>query len=123
METVVRGRLFAAALALVALAAYAQGRYAQARGLVYRVQENLRQAEQFTPPADKEKERYHNAQHHLSEFDRKLSEGRFDKDKLDEAIDDVKNVVEHNTLSPESRDKLTQDLHELRELRRMRGEM
>jgi hypothetical protein len=101
--------------------AHAQDRYGTARGLVDRVQRNLRHAESFTPPSGKEKERYHNAQHHLSEFDRKLSEGKFDKDRLDEAIDDVKNVVEHNTLAPESRDVLTRDLNELRELRRTRG--
>jgi len=101
---------------------YAQGRYGRARGLVDRVQRNLHRAEELTPPNEKEKERYHNAQHHLSEFDRRLSEGKFDKDKLDQAIDDVKNVVEHNTLSPEHRDVLTRDLAELRELRRTRGE-
>lgn len=116
-----RGALLATLLITVTGAAYAQGRYGTARGLVERVQRNLRRAEEFTPPADKEKERYHNAQHHLSEFDRKLSEGQFDKDKLDEAIDDVKNVVEHNTLEAEDRDKLTRDLGELRELRRTRG--
>jgi len=102
--------------------AVAQGRYGTARGLVNRVQENLRRAERFTHPNEKEKERYHNAQQHLSQFDRKLSEGKFDKDKLDEAMDDVKNVVENNTLSPEHRDVLTRDLAELRELRRTRGE-
>jgi len=115
--------LLAIAIVMIAVtgANYAQGRYGTARGLVDRVQKNLRHAEHFTSPNDKEKERYHNAQHHLSEFDRKLSEGKFDKDKLDEAIDDVKNVVENNSLSPESRDALTRDLGELRELRRTRG--
>jgi len=115
--------LLAIAILMIAVtgANYAQGRYGTARGLVDRVQKNLRHAEHFTSPNDKEKERYHNAQHHLSEFDRKLSEGKFDKDKLDEAIDDVKNVVENNSLSPESRDALTRDLGELRELRRTRG--
>ena len=116
--SLVVGTLLIAATAVV----YAQGRFGTARGLVDRVQRNLRRAEHFTPPNEKEKERYHNAQHHLSEFDRKLSEGKFDKDKLDEAIDDVKNVVENNTLSPEDREMLTRDLGELRELRRTRGE-
>jgi hypothetical protein len=108
-------------LILIAAGAYAQGRYRNARGLVEHVQRNLRRSEDFTPPNEKERERYHNAQHHLSEFDRKLSEGQFDKDKLDTVIDDVKNVVEHNTLAVDDRDKLTRDLGELRELRRTRG--
>ena len=116
-----RGVLLATLLMAVTGATYAQGRYGTARGLVERVQRNLRRSEDFTPPNEKERERYHNAQHHLSEFDRKLSEGQFDKDKLDVAIDDLKNVVEHNTLSAEDRDKLTRDLGELRELRRTRG--
>jgi hypothetical protein len=118
-----RGFVIATLLVTAATLAFSQdGRYGRARDLVNRVQKNLRHAERFTPPNEKEKERYHNAQQHLSEFDRKLSEGRFDKDKLDEAIDDVKNVVEHNTLAAESRDALSRDLQELRDLRRARGE-
>jgi hypothetical protein len=115
------GIALATLLILVAAGAYAQGRYRNARGLVEHVQRNLRHSEDLTPPNEKERERYHNAQHHLSEFDRKLSEGQFDKDKLDAVIDDVKNVVEHNTLAVDDRDKLARDLGELRELRRTRG--
>ena len=118
-----RGFVIATLTMTVAALAFSQdGRYGRARDLVSRVQKNLRHAERFTPPNEKEKERYHNAQQHLSEFDRKLSEGRFDKDKLDQAIDDVKNVVEHNTLAAESRDVLSRDLQELRDLRGARGE-
>ncbi len=36
----------------------------------------------------KEKERYDNALHHLSEFDQGLAHARFDKGKLDTAIED-----------------------------------
>jgi len=118
-----RGFVIATLTMTVATLAFSQdGRYGRARDLVSRVQKNLRRAERFTQPNEKERERYHNAQQHLSEFDRKLSEGRFDKDKLDEAIDDVKNVVEHNTLAAESRDVLSRDLEELRDLRKARGE-
>ena len=118
-----RGFVIATLIVMVATLAFSQDRrYGRARDLVSRVQKNLRRAERFTPPNEKEKERYHNAQQHLSEFDRKLSEGRFDKDKLDEAIDDVKIVVEHNTLAAESRDVLSRDLEELRDLRKARGE-
>lgn len=124
MQTISR-RCFAGAFAilmpLVPLA-YGQGRYANARGLVARVQNNLRRAERFAEPTSKERERYYNAQHHLSQFDRALARDKFDKDKLDEAIDDVKNVVENNTLSPQDRDLLAADLRDLRELRRTRGE-
>ncbi|HKW98692.1 MAG TPA: hypothetical protein VJN43_13225 [Bryobacteraceae bacterium] len=116
-----RAFFVAALLAAFSLASYSQGRYDRARDLVSRVQNDLRRAEHFTPPNGKERERYFNAQHHLSQFDRALARGRFDKDKLDEAIDDVKNVVENNTLSPRDRDMLSGDLRDLRELRRTRG--
>ena len=123
MLTTTRRRLALVALLLAAGSiAYSQdGRYESARNLVANVQKDLRRAEHFTPPNGKEKERYFNAQHHLSEFDRELARGRFDKDKLDQAIDDVKNVVENNTLSPRDRDVLSGDLRDLRELRRTRG--
>src|SRR5438128_1058113 len=85
------------------------GPYGVARGPVDRVQRNLRRAERFSHPRDKEQERFYNAQRHLSQLDRNLSRNKFDKDKLDEAIDDVKNVVEHNPLSPDERDTLSQD--------------
>lgn len=122
MLAITRRRLAVVALLLAAGSiAYSQDRYENARSLVARVQNDLRRAEHFTPPDGKEKERYFNAQHHLSQFDRELARGRFDKDKLDEAIDDVKNVVENNTLSPRDRDVLSGDLRDLRELRRTRG--
>jgi hypothetical protein len=117
-----RGLILVTLLMTAGSIAYSQdGRYENARSLVAHVQQDLRHAEHFTPPNGKEKERYFNAQHHLSQFDRELARGRFDKDKLDEAIDDVKNVVENNTLSPRDRDVLSGDLRDLRELRRTRG--
>jgi len=122
MREISRGLFVLSVVAtLTGIAGYAQGRYDNARVLVNRVSENLRRAEHFTPPNGKEKERYFNAQHHLSQFDKELARGRFDKDKLDQAIDDVKNVVDNNTLSPEHRDALSQDLRDLREMRRNRG--
>ncbi len=123
MQTISR-RLLVATLAIgsFAIAAPAQGgQYSTARSLVSRVQNDLRRAERFTRPSEKEKERFYNAQRHLSQFDRDLSRGKFDKDKLDEAIDDVHNVVKNNTLSPGDRDTLEGDLRDLRELRARRG--
>jgi len=87
------------------------------RDLVARVQDDLERAADFTRNNEKERERYHNAQHHLSEFDRKLRDGHFDKDKLDEAIDDLKNLVANNTLESRDRDQLGRDLADLRVMR------
>ena len=88
-----------------------------ARDLVDRVQADLQRAAEFTRNNEKERERYHNAQHHLSEFDRELRKNHFDKDKLDAAIDDLKNVVKNNTLESHDRDALASDLSDLRTLR------
>jgi hypothetical protein len=97
--------------------------YDRARSLVGRVQNDLHRAERFSRPDGKERERFDNAQRHLSQFDAKLSRNEFDKDKLDEAIDDVKNVVENNTLAPRGRDELRRDLTDLRQMREVRGRM
>jgi hypothetical protein len=106
---------------------YDQGRergpYARARDMVGRVLRDLERAERATRAEGRERERFQNAQRHLSEFDARLSQGDFDKDKLDVAIDDVKNVVRHNTLPPRGRDNLSDDLRDLRQLRAVRGRL
>lgn len=91
-----------------------------ARDLVSRVQSDLQRAADFTRNNAKERERYENVQHHLSEFDRDLRRDHFDKDKLDSAIDDLKNVVKNNTLEGHDRDALASDLSDLRTLRDIR---
>jgi hypothetical protein len=49
-----------------------------------------------------------------------LSKGHFDKGKLDQAIRDVKSVLDHNTLQPSSRDALLRDVADLRAARERR---
>ncbi len=95
---------------------FGQG-YGRARDLVARVQGDLERSAEFVRNNEKERERYHNVQHKLSEFDRKLRAGHFDKDNLDDAIDDLKNVVKNNTLESRDRDALAIDLSDLRTLR------
>ena len=111
------GRLLLfSALSGAGLLVYGQ-EHRDARDLVDRVQADLQRAADFTRNNEKERERYHNVQHHLSEFDRELRKGHFDKGKLDAAIDDLKNVLEHNTLDPQARDTLMDDLEDLRTMR------
>ena len=93
---------------------------ARARDLVARVQDDLQRAAEFSRFKEKERVRYQNAQHHLSEFDRELTKGHFDQSKLDDAIDDVKNVLKNDTLGSRDRDALTRDLADLRTLRELR---
>ena len=92
----------------------------RARGLVARVQNDLARAEDFTRNNEKERERYESVQHHLSEFDRNLRHDHFDKGKLDDTIDDLKDVVKKNTLEAHDRDALAADLSDLRTLRDIR---
>ena len=99
--------------------------YAGARELIARVQTDLKRASEFSNNGDvkkvkkdeKEIERYRNAQHSASSFDRHLSKGKFDKGELDSLIHNVKNVVDHNTLESRDRDALLNDLRDLREFR------
>ena len=74
------------------------------RGLVARVQDHLTRAERTTRAAGRERDRYENARKHLADFDQGLSKRQFDKGRLDTAIDDVKNVVDNNALSPDARE-------------------
>jgi len=92
----------------------------RARDLVSRVQNDLQRAEDFTRNNEKERVRYENVQHHLSEFDRDLRRDHFDKGKLDSAIDNLKDVVKNNTLEGHDRDALASDLSDLRTLRDIR---
>jgi hypothetical protein len=87
------------------------------RGVIDRTQDDLRRAADFERHNGKETSRYENAQKHLSDFDRELTRGHFDKGRLDDAIGDLKDVMDHNTLDPEARDALQRDLGDLRIMR------
>lgn len=88
-----------------------------ARDLVQRAQTDLQRLRDLSPRKEKERERIENALKRLSDFDRSLSKNKFDKDRLNEAIEDLKNVVDHNTLESRDRDALNADLADLRLLR------
>ncbi len=94
--------------------------YDRARDLVAHVQDDLQRAADFTRSNEKERVRYENVQHHLSEFDRELRRDHFDKGKLDDTIDNLKDVVRKNTLESHDRDELARDLSDLRTLRDIR---
>jgi ABC-type transporter Mla subunit MlaD len=89
------------------------------RGLVDRTQADLRAAGDIQH-GQKERERYKHAQKSLSTFDRHLAKGKFDKDKLDDAIEAIQSVLDHNTLQASSRDALVRDVADLRAARAQR---
>ncbi len=115
----VAGAVLAFALTGVGWTLQAQD-FDRARDLVERVQNDLARAEDFTRNNEKERVRYENVQHHLSEFDRDLRHDHFDKGKLDDAINNLKDVVRNNTLESRDRDELARDLSDLRTLRDLR---
>jgi hypothetical protein len=97
--------------------AMAQPQFDRGRQLVEQTDRDLHKVEHVDRFSSKDRERYDNALHHLSEFDSGLSRGKHDQGKLDAAIDDVNNICKNNTLSPNDRDVLQDDLRALRELR------
>jgi hypothetical protein len=91
--------------------------YSDLRGLVDRAQTDLRAAADLEHENDKQRERYRNAQGHLSSFDRHLVKGHFDKSELDKAIGEVKGILDHNVLQASSRDALMRDMDDLKAAR------
>jgi hypothetical protein len=100
-------------------AAFAQGdEYNEARNLVQRVQDDLRT---LHPNGNKDRDRINDALKHLSELDRKFTKDKFSKGSLSDAIGNIKDILDHNTLETRERDMLNADVHDLRELRLYKG--
>lgn len=90
------------------------------RQLVDRTQSDLHEAAGLEKPKGDSQDRYHDAQGHLSTFDRKLTKGKFDKGELSKSIDKIKEILDKNILQASSRDALQEDLTNLRIARERR---
>jgi succinate dehydrogenase/fumarate reductase flavoprotein subunit len=126
MKLIVRRMLFGvpAVLFLGACGAWAQGgAYPDARQLVQHVQEDLRRIMQEDARNHKQADHCEDALKHLSDLDKGLANNRFDKDRLDAAVDHMKKVLDDNTIEARDRDMLTTDIEDLRHLRVDRGNM
>jgi hypothetical protein len=100
-------------------AVFAQGdEYSEARNLVQRVQDDLHT---LHPNGNKDRDRINDALKHLSDLDRKFTKDKFSKGPLSDAIGNVKDILDHNTLETRERDMLNADIHDLRELRLYKG--
>ncbi len=83
-----------------------------------RTQQDVQAASEGAPNINgDQRERYRDAQKHISDFDRHLSKGHYDKDEIDHVIADVQGILDHNTLMAHDRDALQQDVTQLREAR------
>ncbi len=94
--------------------------FGDVRGLVDRTQSDLRQAAGMEHEKHDQIKRFDEAQQHLSEFDRKLTKGHFDKGKLNSAISAIQKILDKNTLQASSRDMLIRDVSDLRAVREHR---
>jgi hypothetical protein len=90
-------------------------------GLIRSVQSDLSRAASHGYMSGRERSRLDQALRNLSDFDRDLSRGRFDRHDLDRAIDHIKDVVSHNRIDPRERDILYADLNRLRDFRASGG--
>src|SRR5690349_19249634 len=72
----------------------------RAREVVSRTMEDLRHIERRDAFAGEDRDRYDRALRSLSDFDRSVSNGRFDKGRLDEAIEHVDHVSRSRMLDP-----------------------
>ncbi len=89
------------------------------RGLVDRAQGDLRRAANLEHHRHRDQEVSHffeNAQRDLSDFNRQMTDGYFDKGKLDTAIDELRNAVEHTAPDRDTRGALQNDLLDLQQM-------
>jgi hypothetical protein len=123
MKTIVRGlgvALLATGLltvsgttTLLAAAAAHDVEYGDLRSLVDKTQFDLRAASDLQH-GNKQNDRYHKAQDYLSKLDRSLSHGKYNKSAMNDSIDGVKSILDHNTIQASARDALIRDLSELK---------
>jgi|GEM_PF-4569840 len=85
----------------------------QMRQVVDRTQSDLRSSSDLSH-GNKQNDRYHKAQDHLSKLDKSLSHGKYNKGALNDSIDELKSVLDHNTLQASARDALARDLVDLK---------
>lgn len=102
--------------------AFAQGdEYDAARNLIQHVQDDLHSIQPAGPHQGKDRERIQDALKHLSDLDRHLTKDKFSKGSIGDAIDNVQDILNHNTLETRERDMLNADAHDLRELKLYKG--
>jgi len=124
MKLMIRSVLLAVAAALIApVGVWGQeGAYPEARRLVQHVQDDLHHVSQ-ADDRHKEADHVEDALKHLADFDKGLANNKFDKGRLDSAIDHMKQILDDNTIDARDRDALRSDLEDLRHLRADRGNM
>lgn len=108
-------------LAVFGLALYAQDHPRDEeywRGRVFqRVREDLDRIQQSTPRLSADEYRLVTTKHDLDDLQKKMETHRYDQPELDRTIAAVERVANDNTISPENRTSLQEDLRRLRDFR------
>ena len=113
--------LFAALPVLMSAQQFDDGRGQPAPTLIESVERHLQRVEREAPWSRGERHRADEALDHLSRFDQRWHQGRFDKGQLGEAIEHIQGVLSHNRMNERQRDLLAQDVDNLRGFRASRG--
>jgi hypothetical protein len=90
-----------------------QALFAQARN-------DLDRASRYQYASHGDIKRFDAARTQLYDFSIRLDEGRYDRHQLDRAISHLEDVVEHNSLSPNDRGMLSDDLRRMRDFKAWR---
>ena len=85
--------------------------------LIDRVHEDLNQAYSTKRFSGSERDRLNNAEKQLREFSQKWTNAKFDKGELDEAIGSIQHVLDENRMPAGTRDALSDDVGQLRQMR------
>ena len=127
MKKRIASQLALAALILAVIVPFAQAQYPRrdnrdngqraGQRIVQRTMQDLQRLQRRRGQTPKAYERYNNALGHLNEFSQKFARGNYDRDTLDTAIDDTKNVVNNNALPPRDKQTISRDLQDLRDFR------
>ncbi len=85
--------------------------------LVERVHSDLNHAYSNWRFSEDDRERLNRAEKDLREFAKDWEHRDFDKDKLDDAIESIQHVLDHNKLPLADRDAISADVSQLRKMR------
>ena len=85
--------------------------------LVDRVHNDLNHAYSVFHFSGDDRERLNKAEKESRDFAQKWAKGKFDKDQLDDVIASIQHVLDNNKLPTDSRDAISEDVAQLRNMR------
>jgi hypothetical protein len=91
------------------------------RALFDRARMDLDRAGAYPYASRADLKRFDEARRELFDFQSRFDQGRYEKHRLDEAIDHIQRVVNSNSLDPRDRGSLAEDLRLMRDYRDFRS--